>query len=222
MPTCMKRLSKPLAALLIFASFSFTMLSNAPVALASANDERTELGASFDMRSFIQETKLLKKNNAMMDPERASDFYFAQNASGRCTITSIAMMVRRAAFIDDDPDWTEIGISSVTRDGWTSAGAKNVFSTSGYDVSFIRLSGADSIRELLADHPEGIAAYDPGVPHAVLITDYDENTGTFYCADPAGYYSGGRVTLAETWNGEVRGKSQDAVLSGFRSAWIVS
>ena len=40
------------------------------------------------------------KQEAFVDESRAGEFYFAQNGSGRCTITSVAMMVRRAAFLD--------------------------------------------------------------------------------------------------------------------------
>lgn len=36
------------------------------------------------------------KQEAFVDESRAGEFYFAQNGSGRCTITSVAMMVRRA------------------------------------------------------------------------------------------------------------------------------
>lgn len=44
------------------------------------------------------------KQEAFVDESRAGEFYFAQNGSGRCTITSVAMMVRRAAFLDDRAD----------------------------------------------------------------------------------------------------------------------
>ena len=50
------------------------------------------------------------KREAFVDESRAEDFYFAQNGSGRCTITSVAMMVRRAAFLDGRPDWQELGL----------------------------------------------------------------------------------------------------------------
>lgn len=161
------------------------------------------------------------KLEAFVDDERAGDFYFAQNGSGRCTITSVAMMVRRAAFLDD-ADWESIGLSTVTSDGWTSAGVKWSFATAGYDIGIIDVDGtAESLVKLLDEHPEGIAAYDPGVPHAILLTDYDEQTGTFYCADPAGYYSGKRIPIADSWNGACRGNNQDAVISGLSRAWVV-
>ncbi|MEI3377702.1 MAG: hypothetical protein V8R08_07770 [Coriobacteriales bacterium] len=162
------------------------------------------------------------KREAFVDESRAGDFYFAQNGSGRCTITSVAMMVRRAAYLDDNPDWASIGRSSVSADGWTSAGVKWSFETSGYEIGIIDVDGTtESLRDLLEEHPEGIAAYDPNVPHAVLLTDYDEESGTFYCADPANYKAGSRIPLADSWNGECRGGSQSAVVSGISRAWII-
>lgn len=162
------------------------------------------------------------KQEAFVDENRAGEFYFAQNGSGRCTITSVAMMVRRAAFLDDRVDWQDIGLASVTADGWSSAGVKWHFATGGYEVGIIDVAGnAESLRDLLAQHPEGIAIYDPGVPHAVLLTDYDEETGTFYCADPANHYAGSRIPLAESWNGACRGNSQDSVIAGFSRAWVI-
>ncbi|WP_243001234.1 hypothetical protein [Faecalibacterium sp. OF04-11AC] len=48
--------------------------------------------------------------------------------------------------------------------------------------------------ELLAKHPEGIVLYDRRQPHAVLLTDYTD--GVFYCSDPAGSVSSGRVPIS--------------------------
>ena len=48
--------------------------------------------------------------------------------------------------------------------------------------------------QLLAEHPEGIVLYDRRQPHAVLLTDYTD--GVFYCSDPAGSVSSGRVPIS--------------------------
>ena len=48
--------------------------------------------------------------------------------------------------------------------------------------------------QLLAEHPEGIVLYDRSRPHAVLLTDYTD--GVFYCSDPAGSVSLGRVPIS--------------------------
>lgn len=201
-----------LSTTLFFAStFSF-----APQAHASGLVDLAET-----ISETVDETIESAKNETLKSAEHAHDFYFAQAGSGRCTITSIAMMVKRAAFLDDDENWQSIGGASVTADGWTSAGAKNEFVTAGYSVSYISLDNdKQALIQMLEEHPEGIAAYDPGVPHAVLLTDYEEETDTFYCADPAGYYSGARIPVTSSWNGARRG-SQASVIAGFTRAWII-
>ena len=156
------------------------------------------------------------------DDSMAGEFYFAQSGSGRCTIASTAMMVRRAAYLDGMNDWQVIDEAFVAEDGWTSAGVKNEFTTAGYSISYSSIEPTkESLIALLEEHPEGIAAYDSGVPHAVLLTDYDATTDTFYCADPANYYSGSRIPVDQSWNGERHGHDQDAVIAGFTSAWII-
>lgn len=158
----------------------------------------------------------------LADSPIANEFCFAQSGSGKCTIASTAMMVRRAAYLDGNADWQSIDEAYVSADGWTSAGVKNEFTTAGYSISYVSIdSSKESLIALLAEHPEGIAAYDPGVPHAVLLTDYDAATDTFYCADPANYYSGSRIPVADSWNGERHGGNQDSVIEGFASAWMI-
>lgn len=186
------------------------------------DDDPTPLATLLNEQLSIasQEASKQAKLAAFKDEARAGEFYFAQAGSGKCTITSVAMMVRRAAFLDDDEAWQSICRESVSADGWTSAGVKNSFSTAGYQIEYVHVGGHDALVQLLEEHPEGIAAYDPGVPHAVLLTDYDAETGTFYCADPANYYSGSRIPVESSWNGARRG-SQSSVVAGFRSAWII-
>ena len=93
------------------------------------------------------------KQEAFVDESRAGEFYFAQNGSGRCTITSVAMMVRRAAFLDDRADWQSIDLASVTADGWSSSGVKWHFATGGYEIGIVDVEGTvESLRELLAQH----------------------------------------------------------------------
>lgn len=81
------------------------------------------------------------KQEAFVDESRAGEFYFAQNGSGRCTITSVAMMVRRAAFLDDRADWQSIDLASVTADGWSSSGVKWHFATGGYEIGIVDVEG---------------------------------------------------------------------------------
>lgn len=184
-------------------------------------DEQNAL--SLVISDVCEEIATSIKEDAFTDEARAAEFYFAQDASGRCTITSVAMMLRRAAFLDDASDWETVTLGSTMADGWTSAGVKNNFSSAGYDVALIDVNGStESLTALLEEHPEGIAIYDRTLPHAVLLTDYDAESGIFYCADPANYYAGKRIPLAESWNGECHGKSQDAAVASISGAWIIS
>ena len=64
--------------------------------------------------------------------------------------------------------------------------------------------------KLLQEHPEGIVLYDRSQPHAVLLTDY--TNGVFYCSDPAGNISSGRIPL----------NSSSVSISGASCYWYVT
>ena len=49
----------------------------------------------------------------------------------------------------------------------------------------------------MEEHPEGIVAYDSNKPHAIALTDYDAETDTFYCSDPAECCAKARVPVSE-------------------------
>ena len=78
---------------------------------------------------------------------------------------------------------------------------------------------AEALKALLDEHPEGVVFYCGGVPHAVLLTDYEDDT--FYCADPAPYCSGSRVPLADSWLGYRLG-SQDTILRCATAYWSIT
>ena len=159
----------------------------------------------------------------------SSSFCLTQSWQGRCTITSVAMMLRRAVYLDGSKSWKEVTEASTAADGWVGGvGVKFTFKSAGHTVTKRALktsgSGAERVKELkalLAKHPEGIAIYDPGVPHAILLSGYDEKTKSFTCADPAQGYAGKQVSIGETWNAAVRG-SANAALAGFSEYWVVS
>lgn len=218
MSTSTTRASHALLALLLSLALAISCMT-----LCSPQAHADELDTiSEKISAALAEGMTVIHSSALMDDSMASDFYFAQSGSGRCTITSVAMMIRRAAFLDERADWRAIDAASVTADGWTRAGVKNEFTSAGYSVGITDIDGTrETLLAMLKEHPEGVAVYDPGVPHAVLLTDYDEQNDTFYCADPAAYYSGKRIPLADSWNGECHGKSQDAVIAGFSQAWVI-
>ena len=154
--------------------------------------------------------------------------FVQQQGSSTCTLASATMLLRRKAVLDADANWQNITQSAVRKVAWTKGLAWN-FTYNGVHVSVMRrnsgwagsslASKRQALIDLLAAHPEGIVAYSTSTPHAVLLTDYDANTGVFYCCDPAPYYFRGRMPLADCY---IYGSTQDAVLKNINQLWYVS
>lgn len=154
--------------------------------------------------------------------------FLKQQTRSTCTLASATMMLRRRAILDGDANWADITESSVRRAAWSGGLAWN-FSYNGLSVSVMRKASGwagnsleskrAALIELLGAHPEGIVGYASGQPHAVLLTDYDAQTGTFYCCDPAPYYAAGRVPLAQS---SIKGGDQDAALGRITQLWYIS
>ena len=153
--------------------------------------------------------------------------FLKQEVSGECTLISATMMLRRRAIIDGNANWKSITKDDVAKTAWVSAGLRYSFSYMGMDVSheyIYSYSFAEKkaqLIKLLSKHPEGIEIYDDGIPHAVLLTDYDSATDTFYCADPAPGISAGRIKLSESWNAVKRG-TQDSVINNIYKYWYIT
>lgn len=122
--------------------------------------------------------------------------FFKQNTSSTCTLASAAMLVRRAALLNGNSNWTEVTENNLKSTAWTSGGLRNSFSYAGINVSSARISSnrTQTMINLLSQHPEGIVIYDFGKPHAILLTDYTD--GTFYCADPSSAAPAGRIPIS--------------------------
>lgn len=125
-------------------------------------------------------------------------FYFKQSRGGTCTLASAAMMLRRRAYLDGRSDWVDVTENSIKSSAW-SGGLSHSFNYKAMQVGYATLPSGTAAKkavliELLAQHPEGIVLYDRTQPHAVLLTDYTD--GVFYCSDPAGSVSSGRVPLS--------------------------
>lgn len=122
-------------------------------------------------------------------------FYFKQSRGGTCTLASAAMMLRRRAYFDGLTDWSTVTENSVRSTAWSN-GLSHSFTYKEMQVGYGTLPSrkqekVQTLITLLSQHPEGIVLYDRGQPHAVLLTDY--TNGTFYCSDPAGNISSGRI-----------------------------
>ena len=125
-------------------------------------------------------------------------FYSKQDRSRTCTLASAAMMLRRRAYLDGNEAFSEMTESDLRSTAWYN-GLSHNFTYKGMTVAYGSLSGTAEQREqalaaLLAEHPEGIVAYDRSRPHAILLTDYTD--GMFYCADPANGTGYGRMPVA--------------------------
>ena len=124
-------------------------------------------------------------------------FYFKQSRGGTCTLASAAMMLRRRAYLDGLTDWTAVTENSVRSTAWAN-GLSHSFTYKEMQVGYGTLPSRkqekiQTLITLLSQHPEGIVLYDRSQPHALLLTDY--TNGTFYCSDPAGNISSGRIPL---------------------------
>ena len=124
--------------------------------------------------------------------------YFKQSRGGTCTLASAAMMLRRRAYLDGLHDWVDVTENSVRSTAW-SGGLSHSFTYKAMQVGYGTLPAGNTAKtqtliQLLAELPEGIVLYDRRQPHAVLLTDYTD--GGFYCSDPAGNISAGRVPIS--------------------------
>ena len=152
--------------------------------------------------------------------------YLEQSRGGICTLTSAAMLLRSALYLNGSSHWSEIGESEAADACWLW-GQGILFQWSfetdyaQIDVEVTHLSGiSDELKAVLDAHPEGIEFYCGGVPHAVFLTDYEGDT--FYCADPAPYNSCRRIPLSESWNAYRLGGTQDAVLRNATAYWAIT
>ena len=169
---------------------------------------------------FAQTTAFATTFNDINQPS----VFVKQQVKGTCTLASSVMLVRRASMINGNNNWSAITESSMKSTAWVNnMGLLWNFTYSGITVNHNTLSGGISNKSaliiLLANHPEGIVAYNSGNSdqyHAILLTDY--TNGTFYCADPAGS-SSGRVPII---NSTIKGADQDEKIGNFNAYWYVS
>jgi len=154
------------------------------------------------------------------------DVFVKQSRSGRCTLASAVMMLRRRAIIDDVDEWDEISEDTTEEIAWTSAGLYNNFTFMDMIVGYGTFSGdydekKELLLSLLEEHPEGISVYnrDQEKMHAVLVTDYDEADDVFYCADPAGGIEAGRIPIVYAW---LPGETQEERIENLDNYWYIS
>ena len=164
-------------------------------------------------------------------PARAAELlpeslYLEQSRPGICTMASAAMLLRSALYVSGSSHWQEIGESEAANACWLWGQGILFQWTFESDYATISVErtplwgiGADELKAVLDEHPEGVEFYCGGVPHAVLLTDYEGDT--FYCADPAPYCSCRRIPLADSWLGYRLG-SQESILRNATAYWAIT
>lgn len=169
---------------------------------------------------LIPTTMALSTGPVTLDELNGSDMFFKQEVRGTCTLAANAMLVRRAARLNGYADWSSITESTLRGTAWIEGtGMCWSYSYAGITVGrgAFQSCTVETFRALLLQHPEGFVAYNANRPHAVLITDYDETTGIFYCADPG--FANWRMPLSESilFSG-----TQEATIASFTSYWVVT
>ena len=123
--------------------------------------------------------------------------FVKQQTSVTCTLASNVMMLRRAAMMRGDSDWSSVTENACRSTLWCEGvGMYHSYQYKNINVSYQYISGSPrtALINALKQHPEGIVAYDYDYPHAILLTDYTD--GVFYCADPARNTPSGRMKVS--------------------------
>ena len=101
--------------------------------------------------------------SALAETINDDNVFLMQSGSGKCTLTSAVMMLRRRAIIDGNADWESITESTLGSVAWINGtGMRYSYSYMGMSVdvkSYSGMSAAEKRSALLAlldKHPEGI------------------------------------------------------------------
>lgn len=153
-----------------------------------------------------------------------SGVFVKQQTNYTCTLASAVMLVRRTAMAAGNNNWSSITESSMRGTAWLEgSGLYYNFTYAGVSVghSTIGSNRKSTYINLLKTYPQGVVAWNGGNGgqyHAVLLTDYDANTDTFYCADPANGTASGRIPLSSS---SILGSGQDNKINNLDHYWYV-
>lgn len=175
--------------------------------------------------------------------------FIKQGTNKTCTLAATTMMYKRRALKDGQPFWSSITELSLKDSAWGENGLKGTITYKGTTSKAVSFGSTDSevqkkntLIKLLNSKPEGVVIYETkleynnkyGVykttPHAILLTDYDSSTDTFYCADPDVGAKIGRIKLIEsTLNPAIKGgdvhnnpKTQISIINGLDKYWHIT
>ena len=150
-----------------------------------------------------------------------SGVFVKQQTNYTCTLAAAVMLVRRTAMAAGNNNWSSITESSMRGTAWLEGqGLYYNFTYAGVSVGHSTISSnrKNTYINLLKTYPQGVVAWNSSQPHAVLLTDYDANTDTFYCADPANGTASGRIPLSSS---SINGSGQDGKINNLDHYWYV-
>ncbi len=195
------------------------------------NDNVKNIGKTKKLLSFVLVVVLLlgvapfgktEVKAASFNDINTSEVFLKQpKGSVTCTLYAATMMMRRTAIAAGNSNWRSITPSNVASVAWYSGGLYYNFSYAGISVGHAYVNQNDikgSYISLLKTYPQGVVAYNRGQPHAILLTDYDASTDTFYCADSDPYYASGRIPLSQS---SITGSNQYDKLNRMTDYWYV-
>lgn len=147
--------------------------------------------------------------------------YVKQMGKGYCTLASAVNMMRSKMYFEGNSSWPNVTQQAVKNTAWKNGvGLYHQFTYYGMTVTYStnKCNTKEALIDLLNQHPEGIEIYIRDLPHAVLLTRYEPDTGIFYVADPV--YINERPIM-ESWERKA-GSTQDAVIRTIDAYWYVS
>ena len=153
----------------------------------------------------------------------ADDVYMTQTVAHTCTLIAATMMLRNYSCQRGSP-YEQVTETGVGRFAWT----KQYGLSQSFDIGQVSVRCSPEIRGIrdkksylimcLQEHEEGVVIYDTGMPHAIWLFGYDEDTDTFYCADTITRNGGHAIALEESI---IRGATQQDKIDTIDKIWYV-
>ena len=153
----------------------------------------------------------------------ADDVYLTQSVAHTCTLIAATMMLRNYSCQRGSP-YEQVTDTGVGHFAWT----KQYGLSQSFDIGQVSVRCSPEIRNIkdkkaylimcLQEHAEGVVIYDTGMPHAIWLFGYDEDTDTFYCADTITRNGGHAIPLTESI---IRGETQQDKINTIDKIWYV-
>ncbi len=149
--------------------------------------------------------------------------FITQNVPHTCTLVSATMMLRNYSCQRGTPYemLTDTGVGHYC---WT----KEWGLSQNFTIGQVQVTCNADIRNcvdkkaylinVLQYHPEGVVIYDTGMPHAIYLFGYEEDTDTFYCADTTNRNGGCAIPLEESI---IRGETQQDKVNTIDKIWYI-